>query len=630
MSRVQAGPVVTEAGGYPPLERLAAVGDGHSMALLGPGAQVEWFCPGRFDAAPAVWPLLDRTRGGRLHIGPVGSARTRAEYLPQTGVLRYEWEGKAGRARMTVALRWPQRDDVQELLWLLEGLEGQTPVEVVADVRPGWGQLPCHLTVDGGRARWSTVELAFRLDGPVPLERLGHGAAYRGSLAAGERWGFRLQLGRTDALRPSGQASATEVSRDIDATVGRWREWTSGIRYAGRWREAVLRSAITLKMLTYEPTGAVVAAATTSLPEEIGGVRNWDYRYTWLRDAGFTLNVLYLLGCTDEARAYAGWLCRSTAAHGLPLRVMYGIDGRTELPEEELGHLDGYRGSRPVRVGNAAEHQLQLDSYGELLDCLVICEVLGEEAMRREWPHFRRLVNFVADNWREPDSGIWEVRSRPRDFVHSKAMAWVALDRGCRLADTYGLEGELEWWRREASALRAEILDRGVIEGRFRRAYDDDTVDASLLMLPGVGFIDGEDPIAVATLRAVRGQLTPPGAVNDALLWRYPSSAGDGLAGHEGAFGIASFWLVEALALAGEHREAASACDALVAMAGATGLYAEEFDPATGAHLGNIPQAFTHIGLLNAVLRLEDRSLRADGQGVTGASAEATESTRAD
>ncbi len=598
-----------EPDAYPPLEALAPVGDGRSVALLGPDARVEWFCPGRFDAPPAVWPLLDRARGGHLHIAPVDCACTAVGYLPDTGVLRYEWQGSLGRARMTVGMRWPPAGDAQEILWLLEGLEGQVSVGAQANFRTHWGRKPCHLTVDRYFGAWGNDEVSIELAGPVVLQPVGDAAVGNGTLRAGERWGFRLRIAPT-AIAPSYDTTAGEVVEDLQATARAWRTWAAGLRYDGPWRQAVIRAAITLKLLIYEPTGAVVAAATTSLPEEIGGARNWDYRYTWLRDAGFTLNALYALGCTEEARAYARWLCQATGAHGLPLRVLYGIDGGTEFPEEELGDLEAYRGSRPVRVGNAAESQLQLDSYGELLDCLTICEVLGEDVMRAQWPHFRRLVDFAAEHWRDPDAGIWEVRDPPRHFVHSKAMAWIALDRGCRLVDTYGLDGDLGRWRGEADALRAEVLDRGVVEGRFRRAYDDDALDASLLMLPITGFVEGTDPLAVATLDAVREQLTIAGAVTDALLLRYPPASGDGLAGQEGAFAITSFWLVEALALAGRRTEAQAAGDALVALQGLTGLYAEELDPATGAHLGNTPQAFTHIGLINAALRLTRQSLR--------------------
>ncbi|WP_157937107.1 glycoside hydrolase family 15 protein [Geodermatophilus chilensis] len=594
---------------FPRLEALAAIGDGRSLALLGPDCRVEWFCPERLDAAPAVWPLLDRGRGGHLHIAPVSCVCTAVTYLPSTAVLRYEWQGRLGRGRTSVAMLWPPREGVQELLWLIEGLEGQIDVEIRADLQPGWGDQDCHLALDREMATWTSQGLALQLVGPVTLQESDGAAVGGGTLSAGEQWGFRLRIGSA-AQSPSYATSAGEVAEDLQATVQAWQDWAAGLRYDGPWREAVIRSAITLKMLIFEPTGAVVAAGTTSLPEEIGGIRNWDYRYTWLRDAGFALNALYSLGCTQEARAYARWLCRTTGVYGLPLRVLYGIDGGTDFPEQELWDLTGYRGSRPVRAGNDAENQLQLDSYGELLDCLLICEILGEDVMRQEWAHFRRLVDFVADHWREPDSGIWEVRDDPRHFVHSKAMAWIALDRGCCLVETYGLDGDLGRWRSEADALREEILDRGVVDGRFRRAYDDDALDASLLMLSITGFVDGTDPLAVATLDAIRRDLSVNHAANEALLLRYPPASGDGLPGREGAFGITSFWLVEALALAGRRSDALAAGDALIALQGKVGLYAEEFDPTTGAHLGNTPQAFTHIGLINAALRLANQSLR--------------------
>jgi GH15 family glucan-1,4-alpha-glucosidase len=347
-----------------------------------------------------------------------------------------------------------------------------------------------------------------------------------------------------------------------------------------------------------------------SLPEEIGGERNWDYRYTWLRDASFTLKALYALGCTEEARAYPRWLCETTGRQGLPLRVLYGIDGSTQFAEEELAELDGYRGSRPVRVGNDAEAQLQLDSYGELLDCLTICESLGEDVMRSEWQHFRRLVDFVADNWTRPDSGIWEVRSAARHFVHSKAMAWVALDRGCTLVERYGLDGDLDRWRHEADHLRAQIMRQGVVEGRFRRAYDDDDLDASLLMLPITGFVAGDHPLMLATLDAILDQLRPADSAYDALLLRYPDRGSDGVQGGEGAFALCSFWLVEALMFAGREQEARGVFDQLAGLAGTVGLFAEELDWTTGEQLGNTPQAFTHIGLINAALRLQETSLR--------------------
>ncbi len=356
-----------------------------------------------------------------------------------------------------------------------------------------------------------------------------------------------------------------------------------------------------------------------SLPEEIGGVRNWDYRYTWLRDASFTLNALYQLGCTREARRYAQWMCAATAAQGLPLRVLYGIDAPTEFPEKTVDHADGYRGSRPVRIGNGAEAQFQLDSYGELLDCLAICEIMGDDVMREEWPWFRSMVDFVAAHWREPDSGIWEVRDRPRHFVHSKAMGWVALQRGSEIARMRGLDGDFETWRNEADLLRAEILDQGVLPDRdcFGRAYGESNVDASLLMLPLVGFIDAPHPTMQATIDEIVGQLSPGDACAQGLLYRYHHEAGDGLPGGEGAFTICSFWLVEALALAGRRDEAEKIFAGLIELQGDLGLFAEEIDPPSGTQLGNFPQAFTHIGLINAALRLFGETAKGESSTAT-------------
>jgi GH15 family glucan-1,4-alpha-glucosidase len=598
-----------KASGYPPIGDLGLVGDGQSVALLGPDGHVEFFCPLRFDAPPLIWPLLDRQRGGDVHVGPADDVTTTITYLPDTAVLRYEYVGTSGRARSTIAMRWPADRGTQELLWLVEGLEGQLTFEVNVHPEPDFGRQDTQLTLDQHQITYTGDHPTVDLATGIPVSDMNGSASGSAVLREGQRWGFRLWVGEAGKA-PSHVADAADVARELEQTAQAWRDWTAGITYNGTARENVIRSAITLKLLIFEETGAVTAAATTSLPERIGGERNWDYRYTWLRDASFTLNALYSLGCTDEARAYARWMCETTAAHGLPLRVLYGIDGSAKSPEEELTELDGYRGSRPVRVGNGAESQLQLDSYGELLGCLTICESVGDDVMRAEWPHFRRLVEFVADNWHRPDSGIWEVRSEARHFVHSKTMAWVALDRGCTLVERYGLHGDLDRWRREADTLRREILDRGVVHGRFRRAYDDDDLDASLLMLSITGFVAGDDPLMLATIDAIREQLHPPASAFQGLLLRYPEHAGDGLTGSEGAFLLCSFWLVEALALAGRADEAHKLFDELIEHAGRVGLFAEELDWTNGEQLGNTPQAFTHIGLINAALRLQTSSLR--------------------
>lgn len=608
---------MSHARAYPDLGSLGVIGDGRSLALVSADGDIVWHCPLRFDADPVFWSLLDDRRGGHLSVRPIGAgAESDLCYRPGTAVLAYDWRTNHGRARVRLAMAWPPRGEEQELWWVVEGQSGVVDFAVDFEPAPGFGRDPVEAEVGAGRSTVTSAGLCLELTCSATLEQLGPAAAQRGvRVRGGEIVALRLRVGSrpTDQTGRRATPSGEEGLAVIERTEAAWRTWSSALSYDGAHHEAVVRSAITLKLLIYEPTGAVVAAGTTSLPENVGGGRNWDYRYCWLRDAGFTLNALHGLGCQEEAQRYAAWMCRTTAASGLPLRVLYGVGGETDLPEVEIGSIDGYRGSRPVRVGNAARDQLQLDSYGELLDCLAICEIMGDPVMSSEWPHFARLVDFVADHWREPDSGIWEVRDRPRHFVHSKAMAWVALDRGVRIAAALGGVGDVDRWRNEAAAIQAEVAARGVdpATGRYGRAYGEFGVDASLLMLPLVGFCAAADPGMTATLDAVRRELFPPGARQWGLLWRYPPSAGDGLAGGEGAFSICSFWLVEVLALVGRQEEAQDLFTGLVRLAGDLGLYGEELDPATGVQLGNLPQAFTHIGLINAALCLSGEGGRA-------------------
>jgi GH15 family glucan-1,4-alpha-glucosidase len=594
---------------YPPIGSLGAISDGHSLALLDLDGGVQWYCPLRFDADPVVWPLLDVRRGGALRVGPAGAADGTCSYVEGTAVLRYEWDTGTGRAAARVGMVFPNRGG-QDLVWVVDGLAGEVEFEAALDPRPAFGRDDPDLhPVASGVQLTAGNGARLTFTGPADVRPSATGLRGTFTVAAGDQmaWCLHAEQGSSPGLAAAPQADLLVALED---TVAAWRDWQSVIVYDGPEREAVLRSAITLKLLIYDPSGAVVAAGTTSLPEVIGGVRNWDYLYTWLRDASFTLNALYQLQCTHEARRYARWMCDVTAAHGLPLRVLYGVGGESEFPEYVLDDLDGYRGSRPVRVGNGAEHQLQFDSYGELLDCLTICEVLGDDVMRAEWPHFRNLVEFCAQYWREPDSGIWEVRDRPRHFVHSKAMAWTALDRGCNLVEQLGLPGDVDRWRAEADQLRAEILAKGVVGGRFARTYGEPDLDASLLMLPLVGFVHGDDRLMQATIDGVEAEFTPEEAVTRGLLRRYRPEAGDGLAGEEGAFAICSFWLVEALALGGRHQEAETIFEGLVRLGGELGLFAEELHPASGEQLGNTPQAFTHIGLISAGLRLAEQTVK--------------------
>lgn len=600
------------ADSYPPIGSLGVVGDGHSLALLGPDGAVEWYCPLRFDAPPALWPLLDRKRGGALRIGPAASLETRVRYVREIPVLEYEWQTPRGRVTARVWMAWPKPADRQELLWLVTGVSGESDVEVRFRPSPAFGRAAFELAPHPSGCQMVAGHLQLFFSSSRPLQVTTAGIDDRLLVRAGETLAFRLRATAGRGVDRAGSIGVHQALRSLDETASAWRRWVAeAVRWDGPHRDAIVRSATVLKLLIYEPSGAVVAAGTTSLPEVIGGVRNWDYRYTWLRDASFTLNALYQLGCREEARRYGSWMHRTTAAHGLPLRVLYGIDGETEFPEIEIGEAHGYRGSRPVRVGNAAEHQLQLDVYGELLDCTSICEIMGDPVIRDDWPHFRSLVDFVADNWREPDSGIWEVRDRPRHFVYSKVMAWVALDRGIRLARYFQLEADLERWLLEREALRRQILERGVVArfGRFSRSYGEDVLDATLLLLPAVGFIPAEDPRMTSTIDAVLKELTPSGAA-EGLLLRYPHEAGDGLPGKEGAFTICSFWLVEALALAGRRQQAEDIFEGILKLGGDLGVFAEQIDWQTGEQLGNFPQAFTHIGLINAALRLVRRTVK--------------------
>jgi GH15 family glucan-1,4-alpha-glucosidase len=401
--------------------------------------------------------------------------------------------------------------------------------------------------------------------------------------------------------------------RAFDDTVAFWRRWLSRSRYAGRWRETVHRSALTLKLLTYAPTGAIVAAPTTSLPEQLGGERNWDYRYTWIRDAAFSLYALLRLGFTEEAGAFMGWLTarfrdhRPTATG--PLQVMYGIDGRADQYEETLDYLEGYRGSAPVRIGNAAADQLQLDIYGELIDSVYLYNKYGTPIYHDAWEDLSRVVEWVCEHWDEADEGIWETRGERKRFVHSRLMSWVAIERATRIARQRGLPADLIRWVTERDRIYRQIMGRGWHPGRkaFVQHYDTEVLDASVLLMPLVKFITPSDPRWLSTLDAIAGDL-----VSDSLVYRYdPVASPDGLAGDEGTFSMCSFWYVEALARAGRLDEARLVFEKMLSYANHLGLYSEQIGP-TGELLGNFPQAFTHLALISAAFNL-DRALGARG-----------------
>ncbi len=406
---------------------------------------------------------------------------------------------------------------------------------------------------------------------------------------------------RAMEIRPSDLDDA-EIERRLARTCQYWQDWADVCRYEGPHRDSVVRSALVLKALTNEPSGAIVAAPTTSLPETLGGGRNWDYRYCWIRDAAFTLYAEFILGYTSEARDFLDWLVRTTAGRSEDLQVLYGVGGERLLPEHVLDHLEGYRGSSPVRVGNGAARQFQLDIYGQILDTAHLWRKYGGGIEEEFWAFLRGCVECIGDRWRDPDEGIWEVRGGPEHFVYSKAMAWVGVDRAVRAAEDLPLEAPLDEWKALRDEIRRDVLANGYDDevGAFVRSYGSKDLDASALLLPLVGFVRADDPRMVSTVDRIQERLA-----RDGLVRRYASE--DGLEGEEGAFTICSFWLVDNLAMAGRLEEATALFDRLCSLSNDVGLYSEEIDPETGELLGNFPQAFTHLALINSAINLQRR-----------------------
>lgn len=599
---------------YRPIENYGIVGDLHTAALVGLDGSIDWFCWPFFDSPSVFAAILDDAKGGHFKIAPVGEdVVLRQLYWPDTNVL---------------ITRFLSADGVGEVIdWMPVDLDPSEPRRLVRQVRAARGavqwEMACFPAFDYARQTHETelVEhgvvfraphLSLGLAASVPLERHERGATARFTLRDGEVAAFVLHE-PAPGMGCSPPMSAPESDAEFKQTVTYWRRWLSCCTYQGRWREMVHRSALVLKLLSYRPTGAIVAAPTTSLPEVIGGERNWDYRYTWIRDAAFTLYALLRIGLEDEAHHFMGWLDRR--AHEPtpvgPLQPMYGVDGRQELPEIALDHLEGYRGSRPVRIGNGAVGQLQLDIYGELLDAVYLYNKHAAPVPYELWTHLRRMVNWLADNWHRPDDGIWEVRSGERHVVFSKHMSWVALDRALRLAAKRSFPAPQERWIETRDRIYEEIMARGWNAERraFVGHYEGDDLDASSLLMPLTLFVAPTDPRMLSTIDAI---MQPPrlrGLVADGLVYRYLLEENpDGLAGREGTFSLCTFWLVEALTRAGRVEEARLIFERMLGYANHLGLYAEEIG-ASGEALGNFPQAFTHLALISAAFNL-DRALK--------------------
>jgi len=594
---------------YPPIADYAAIGCARSVALISRGGSIDWLCWPRFDSASVFGRVLDAEKGGFFAIRPSVEHEAKRRYLDGTNVIETTFTTETGVARMldlmpvfTEEEKQKNLSPFRQLLRLIEVIEGEVPIEIVYAPRPDYGRITPRLEVrrDSVYCSWGARVLNLRSDCAFTV---GEGTATsRVTLHAGESRTFALGFDEeTPAVLPS-----LDAVSEIERTIAFWRTWSSQLTYDGPYRDLVLRSVLVLKLLTYAPTGAIIAAPTTSLPEWIGGVRNWDYRYCWLRDASWTVSALYDCGFSNEGAAFLDWLLYSTRLTQPHLQMLYDVFGESSVPEKTLDHLDGYRGSRPVRIGNDAHSQFQLDVYGEVLGAVEEATRRGETLDRDVQHLLRRLTEIVCKRWEEPDAGIWEKRGDPRQHVHGKVMAWSALDSAQRIAERCHMKIDEARVEKAKADIKEAVLTHGFDARRntFTGIFDDEEVDASLLFIARVGFIDPTDPRMLGTIDAIRNDLG-----HDGLIYRYDSrKTEDGLPPGEGVFLACTFWLVEAMALAGRVDEARTLFDDVVRHGNDAGLFAEEIEVPSGALLGNFPQALSHIALLNAALHLEEAS----------------------
>jgi GH15 family glucan-1,4-alpha-glucosidase len=579
------------------IEQYALIGDTETAALVGDDGSIDWLCAPRFDSGACFAALLGDASNGRWLLAPASGARaTRRAYREGTLVLETEWECPEGTVRVVDCM--PARDQSVDLVRMVEGVRGRVPMQMEFVVRFDYGSITPWVYSIGGSTRIIAGPDALSLSTPIRVEGedFRHRAEF--TVAEGDRVPFVL-AGYPSYWEPPAPIDAAEA---IARTTAFWQDWTAQSTYSGDWADTVQRSLITLKALTYAPTGGIVAAPTTSLPERIGGVRNWDYRFCWLRDATFTIYSLMTAGYTEEARSFRDWLVRAVAGNPAHLQIMYGPAGERRLSEYEVDWLPGYEQSAPVRIGNAAHEQYQLDVYGEVLDSLHQARHMAIKEDPEAWMVQRAMLDFLESGWKDPDEGIWEVRGPRQDFVHSKVMAWVAFDRAVKGVEEFGLEGPVDRWRGCRDAVRREVLEKGFDAERntFTQAYGSKALDASALMIPLVGFLPAADPMVVGTVAAIQRDL-----MTDGFVRRYDSAQGvDGLPPGEGAFLPCSFWLADCLGMLGRTAEAAALFERLAGLANDVGLLAEEYDPTTGRMLGNFPQAFTHVSLVNTASNL--------------------------
>jgi GH15 family glucan-1,4-alpha-glucosidase len=599
---------------YPPIGDYAFLSDCHSVALVSMGGSVDWCCMPRIDSGSCFGRLLDWEGGGFCSIAPeTGAHDCHREYLPGTMVVATTFAADTGAARVVdgFTMRSGGRDEpMHELFRIVEGVRGEVDLEIRVVPRFDYGSLKPWLR-HGGKHTWAAIGgndgLVICCDQELEMED-GHDLACHVRVHAGQRLRLVLRYSAPEAIDQGSIARVgpEEIDQRVEATIVWWRNWVELGSFEGPDREQVMRSALVLKALSNAPTGAIAAAATTSLPERLGGERNWDYRFSWFRDSAFSVRSLALIGFDREADGFRRFAQRSAAGSAHDLQIMYGIGGERRLTEMLLPHLDGYRGSRPVRVGNAAAEQLQLDAYGELLQLTWIWHRRGASPDDDYWRFLTDLVDVACERWREADRGIWEIRGEPRHFVHSKVMCWVAVDRGLAIAEECLRRAPIQRWRRVAREIRESIETGGVDASRncFVQAYGATATDAALLLLPSAGFCAYDDPRMVSTVREVMRELLADGLL---LRYRAEAAADDGLSKErEGRFLACTFWLAECLASQGRVDEARVFFDRAAATRNDLGLFAEEFDPPTSLLLGNFPQGLTHLSHIAAAVAMSE------------------------
>ncbi|MFI7100192.1 glycoside hydrolase family 15 protein [Streptomyces sp. NPDC050161] len=587
----------------PRIEDYALIGDLQTAALVGRDGSIDWLCLPRFDSGACFAALIGGKDNGHWRLAPAASdARATRAYRGDSLVLDTVWDTPTGSVKVTDFM--PQRDRAPDVIRIVEGLHGRVEMRGVLRLRFDYGRVVpwvrhaegCRVAIAGPDSVW------LRNDPQVTTYGKDFSTRSDFTVGQGDRVAFILTWHPSHEPRPR----IIDPYDALDCTLDDWRDWSARCCYTGPHRDAVIRSLITLKALTYAPTGGIVAAPTTSLPEELGGVRNWDYRYCWLRDASLTLNSLLAAGYLEEAAAWRDWLLRAVAGAPDDLQIMYGLSGERRLPESQLPWLSGFAGSTPVRIGNAAVDQRQLDVYGEVLDSFHSARTAGLPSEPHAWNIQRSLVDYLESTWRDPDEGLWEIRGPRRHFVHSKVMAWVAADRAVRTVEAHpAARGDATRWRAMRDAIHREVCEKGydAARGTFTQSYGSTELDAATLLIPRLGFLPGSDPRVIGTVDTIRDELT-----HDGLVRRYATdgSSVDGLPGGEGTFLVCSFWLAEALQLTGRPAEARALFERLLTLRNDVGLLAEEYDPAAGRQLGNFPQAFSHVGLVCAALTLLD------------------------